>query len=74
MSQLSFREAGYVCKRKQTRREKFLSEMARTILWDDLAGEVAKHCPESGKRGRQPYPIDTMLRIHFMRQFAQLPG
>lgn len=72
MSQLSFSEAEYAGKRKQTRREKFLSEMARTIPWDYLAGEVAKHYPESGKRGRQPYPIETMLRIHFMQQWFNL--
>ncbi len=61
MSQLSFSEAEYAGKRKQTPREKFLSEMARTIPWDYLAGEVAKHYPESGKRGRQPYPIETTI-------------
>ena len=72
MSQLSFSEAEYVGKRKQTRREKFLGEMDRTIPWDYLAGEVAKHYPRSGKVGRQPYPIETMLRIHFMQQWFAL--
>ncbi|WP_019939027.1 IS5 family transposase [Bordetella sp. FB-8] len=72
MSQLSFSEAEYAGKRKQTRREKFLSEMDRTIPWDYLAGEIAKHYPRSGKVGRQPYPIETMIRIHFMQQWFNL--
>ncbi|MDR0771012.1 MAG: IS5 family transposase [Burkholderiales bacterium] len=72
MSQLSFSEAEIASKRKQTRREKFLTEMDRTIPWDYLAGEVAKHYPCSGKAGRQPYPIETMLRIHFMQQWFNL--
>ena len=72
MSQLSFSEAEYAGKRKQTRREKFLSEMDRTIPWDYLAGEIAKHYPQSGKVGRQPYPIETMIRIHFMQQWFNL--
>ena len=46
--------------------------MDRTIPWDYLAGEVAKHYPRSGKVGRQPYPIETMLRIHFMQQWFAL--
>jgi len=72
MSQLSFSEAEYAGKRKQTRREKFLSEMDRTIPWDYLAGEIGKHYPQSGKVGRQPYPIETMIRIHFMQQWFNL--
>jgi IS5 family transposase len=72
MSQLSFTQAEYAGKRKQTRREKFLSEMDGTIPWDYLAGEIAKHYPQSGKVGRQPYPIETMIRIHFMQQWFNL--
>jgi IS5 family transposase len=72
MSQLSFSEAEFRGKRKQTRREKFLSEMDKTIPWDYLAGEIGKHYPEEGKRGRQPYPIETMIRIHFMQQWFNL--
>jgi IS5 family transposase len=76
MSQLSFSEAEFAGKRKQTRREKFLSEMDETVPWDYLAAEIAKHYPQAGKPGRQPYPIETMLRIHFMQQWFALsdPG
>jgi IS5 family transposase len=37
MSQLSFSEAEFRGKRKQTRREKFLIEMDKTLPWDWLA-------------------------------------
>jgi IS5 family transposase len=37
-----------------------------------LAGEIAKYYPEEGKRGRPPYPIETMIRIHFMQQWFNL--
>ena len=72
MSPLNFTEAEFIGKRKQTRREKFLNEMDKTIPWDYLAAEIAKHYPEQGRRGRPPYPIETMLRIHFMQQWFSL--
>ncbi len=72
MSQLSFTEAEFSGKRKQTRREKFLNEMDRTVPWDYLAAEIAKHYPQTGKPGRQPYLIETRLRIHFMQQWFAL--
>ena len=37
MSQLSFSEAEFAGKRKQTRREKFLSQMERAIPWKVFA-------------------------------------
>ena len=70
--QMSFGEAEYAGKRKQTRREQFLSEMERTIPWDYLAKRIETHYPQSGKRGRPPYKLETMLRIHFMQQWFNL--
>jgi len=70
--QLSFGEAEYAGKRKQTRREKFLLEMERTIPWDCLAKRIETHYPQQGKRGRPPYRLETMLRIHFMQQWFNL--
>ena len=72
MSQLSFSEADFAGQRKRTRREQFLTEMDKTVPWAYLAGEIAKHYPQTGKVGRQPYPIETMLRIHFMQQWLNL--
>ncbi|MCH4272823.1 MAG: hypothetical protein LKF92_13900 [Kerstersia gyiorum] len=69
---MSFTEAKFSGKRKQTCSEKFLSEMDKTIPCDCLASEIAKHYPEQGTRGRQPYLIDSMLRIHFMQPWLGL--
>ncbi|WP_232625937.1 IS5 family transposase [Achromobacter deleyi] len=71
MSQLSFSDAEYAGKRKQTRREKFLSEMERAIPWKVFAELVEPHYLKSGN-GRRPYALETMLRIHFMQQWFSL--
>ena len=70
--QMSIGEAEYAGKPKRTRREKFLSEMEPTIPWDYLAKRIETHDPQQDKRGRQPYRLETMLRIHFMQQWFNL--
>jgi IS5 family transposase len=56
---------------KRTRKREFLDEMNRVVPWAALVELVAIHAPE-GKRGRPPFPIETMLRIHFMQQWFTL--
>jgi len=75
MSQMSFGDAEYRGKRKQTRREKFLAEMEQVIPWDSLLGLIEPCYPVAG-RGRHPYPIATMLRVHLMQNWFSLsdPG
>ncbi len=75
MSQLSFSEAEYTGKRKQTRREKFLAQMERAVPWKVFADLVEPHYPKAGN-GRRPYPLETMLRIYFMQLWFSLsdPG
>ena len=68
MSQMSFSDAEYAGKRKRTRREIFLAEMEHVVPWDDLLALIEPVYPKAGK-GRHPYPIRTMLRIHFMQQW-----
>lgn len=71
MDQLSFSEAEYRGKRKQTRREKFLLEMEQAIPWKRLERLIKPAYPKAGK-GRQPYPLQTMLRIHCLQQWYNL--
>lgn len=71
MSQLSFSDAEFAAKRKVTRREKFLSQMERAIPWKVFADLVEPHYPKPGN-GRRPYPLEVMLRIHFMQQWFNL--
>ncbi|PPU42047.1 hypothetical protein XaplCFBP3123_02650 [Xanthomonas arboricola pv. populi] len=70
--QLSFGDAEYNSKRKPTRREVFLAEMDPVVSWEDLLALLAPHYPKSGQPGRQPYPLETMLRIHFLQQWYAL--
>lgn len=64
MTQLTFGDAEYSGKRKQTRREAFLAEMDRVVPWKVLLALIEPHYPKSGRPGRQPYKLETMLRIH----------
>lgn len=40
--------------------------------WSYLAKMIEQHYPKAGKPGRQPYKLETMLRIHFMPQWFGL--
>ena len=56
---------------KRTRRRDFLDEMDRVVPWSDLVAQIAPFMPE-GKRGRPPFPVESLLRIHFMQQWFTL--
>ena len=56
---------------KRTRKREFLDEMNRVVPWADLVALVAPFAPE-GKKGRPPFAVETMLRIHFMQQWFGL--
>ncbi len=56
---------------KRTRRREFLDEMDRVVPWSDLVAQIAPFMPE-GKRGRPPFPVESLLRIHFMQQWFTL--
>lgn len=69
--QLSFSDAEHDTKRRKTRREIFLDEMEKVVPWSALEAVVEPHYPKAGK-GRHPYPLRTMLRIHLMQQWYAL--
>ena len=70
--QLTFGDAESLGERKQTRRERFLAEMEQVVPWQSLLALIAPHYPKTGRPGRQPYPLATMLRIHFLQQWYAL--
>ena len=70
--QLTFGDAEGLGKRKQTRRELFLAEMDHVVPWKPLLALIEPHYPKLGRPGRQPYPLETMLRIHFLQQWYAL--
>ncbi len=56
---------------KRTRKREFLAQMGRVVPWSALVERVAPHAP-AGKTGRPPFPVEAMLRIHFMQQWFTL--
>lgn len=71
MSQLSFSDAEYAGKRKKTRREVFLEEMELVVPWKVLLKIIEPHYPVAG-RGRRPYALESMLRVHLMQNWFAL--
>jgi IS5 family transposase len=41
--------------------------MKHVALWVALVELIASYCPE-GLKGRPPFSLTTVLRIHFMQQ------
>ncbi|VDA76052.1 Putative transposase (identified by ISEscan HMM) [Klebsiella pneumoniae] len=61
MKQMTFADAEYAGKRKQTRKELFLIEMDRVVPWKGLIALIEPHYPK-GEGGRPAYPLMAMLR------------
>lgn len=71
--QLGFSDYELTTAKKQTKREKFLSEMEAVVPWQALINLIEPHYPKSSKiGGRPPYPLATMLRIHLLQQWYSL--
>ena len=64
-------ELGLNLTTKRTRKREFLAEMERVVPWAALVALITPYAPE-GKRGRPPFAVETMLRIHFMQQWFTL--
>ena len=75
MEQPTFADLEYAQKKRKTRREKFLERMDALIPWAELEARIAPYYPKAG-RGRRPYPLSVMLRIHCVQAFYNLsdPG
>ncbi len=71
MSQISFSDAEQAGKRKKPRREVFLAEMELVVPWKALLKVIEPHYPVAG-RGRRPYPLQAMLRVHLMQNWFAL--
>lgn len=66
--QTSFSELEYAAKKKQTRRDRFLSEIEAITPWAALVNAIAPHYPSSGRRGRPPMGLERMLRMYVAQQ------
>src|SRR3979411_3033207 len=75
--QLSFATLDYAGKKKRTKRDVFLAEMAAAVPWSVLEAVIAPHYPKEGPQGgRRAFPIAVMLRLYCLQQWYNLsdPG
>ena len=68
MHQPTFGDLEYESKKRKTRREIFLERMDGLIPWGLLEERIRPHYPKAG-RGRRPYELSAMLRIHCVQLF-----
>ena len=73
--QLSFASLDFAGKKKRTKRDVFLAEMAAVVPWSVLEALIEPHYPKVGPQGgrRRPFPIAMMLRIPCLQQWYNLP-
>ena len=71
MKQQTFSDIEYSNRRRKTKREEFLDSMDEMIPWDYWVSIIKPYYP-SGKRGRPPKSIETMLRMYLMQNWFNL--
>jgi len=71
MSVMKQADLGLSLTTRKTRKREFLSQMERVVPWAALVELVQPFAP-AAKTGRPPFPMETMLRIHFMQQWFTL--
>ena len=74
MKQISLATAGFELVTKRTRKRVFLDEMNLVVPWTELVGLIEPFAPggAGAKGGRPSFPVETMLRIHFLQQWFGL--
>lgn len=71
MKQQTFSDIEYSNRRKKTKREEFLDSMDEIIPWDHWVNIIRPYYL-SGKRGRPPKAIESMLRMYLMQNWFNL--
>lgn len=71
MKQQTFTDIEYSNRRKKTKREQFLEMMDKMIPWKEWC-DLIRPCYPTGKRGRPPKEIETMLRMYLMQNWFNL--
>ena len=65
--QLTFADSEFSTKRRQTRKEIFLSSMDALLPWSMMLELNEPLYPKAGY-GRQPYPLHTMFRRYHRKE------
>ena len=71
------KQLAFAAKKKRTKRDVFLAEMAAVVPWAALVAVLEPHYPKAGPLGgRRPFPLPVMLRIYCLQQWYNLsdPG
>ena len=71
MIQQSFTDAEYANQRIKTRRRQFLEQMDNIVPWKVLIDIITPYY-YSGKRGRPPINLETMLRMYLVQNWFNL--
>ena len=76
MKQISFADlnSGFEINKKRTKKQVFLEEMDTIVPWKKMVELIKPYTAysEIKQKGRPPFPIETMMRIHFMQQWFGL--
>lgn len=68
MKQTTFSDAEFTHKKKQTRRDRFLSEIEAVTPWPSLVAALLPYYPKGEGRGRPPVGLERMLRMYIAQQ------
>lgn len=69
--QQSFADIEYGNRKRRTKRDEFLAAMEEVIPWGEWIALVEQYYP-SGKRGRPPRGVETMLRMYMLSNWYNL--
>ena len=74
MEQYSFVDLEMAARRKtrKTHAERLTERLDKLVPWKDLCDLIRPHYFVSGRRGRQPFPLELMLRIHILQSAYNL--
>lgn len=71
MNQMTLSDLEYANRRKRSRREKFLDTMEEILPWDAWVSLIRPRY-YSGRRGRKPIALRTILRMYFIQRWYRL--
>ena len=67
--QITFAEAEFASKKKQTRRDRPLADLESLVPWAVLEAVIEPHYPKTdGKQGRPAMGLSRMLRMYILQQ------
>lgn len=73
MKHVTFADAEYAGKHKQTRQELFLFEVGRVVEWKCLIALIAPHYTK-GNGGRPAYPLMVMVLVQLAQNWLGYSG